>query len=201
MSIRKTRSAGFTLIEVLGAIFILAFGLLALAGLMSNMNVNTSQSRYMSNEALLASEKLEDLNRYPACDPAMVAGGSLTSDVTQTNTPVSPCSTPGEPVDYFDQVQISTDNGMSSEITTGKNSSGSAGYWLTNHTPDGHASSQFIVGNTPAASPDMLVFKRRWIIEANQPVSGLRRITVLVTLIVPVAESAGGSFQTSLVRP
>jgi hypothetical protein len=194
-------SRGFTLLEVLGATFILAFGLLALAGLMTKMNVNTSQSRYMSDEALLASEKLEDLNRYPSCDPWMVGGGSLTADISTTNSPSAPCSAPNEQVDYFDQVQISTAAGASVEFTTGKNSGGQSGYWNITHTPNGQASSQFIVGSVPAPTSDMLVFKRRWTIEANQPVNGVRRITVLVTLQTPSAGAAAGQFQTSMVRP
>jgi Tfp pilus assembly protein PilV len=197
-----SRSRGFTLLEVMGATFILAFGLLALAGLISKMNVNSSQSRYMSDEALLASEKLEDLNRYPACDPAMVAGGSLTTNITQTNSPAANCLTSqSQSVDYFDTVQISTSNGASTEITTGKNSGGQSGYWSTSHTPNGQATSQFIVGNPPTATGDMLVFNRNWVIEANQPVNGVRRITVLVTLKTPSAGAAAGQFQTSMVRP
>ncbi|HEY6248637.1 MAG TPA: prepilin-type N-terminal cleavage/methylation domain-containing protein [Candidatus Angelobacter sp.] len=189
-------SRGFTLIEVMCAVFVLAFGLLAAAWTMNKMNLNTSQSRYMSDEALLTSEKLEDLNRYPSIDPAMVAGGSLTTDVSQTNT----VGTVSQLVDYFDQVQISTSNGLSTEITTGK-SGGVNGYWTINHSPNGQASSKFTAGNPPAPTGDMLVFKRRWLIEQNTPVNGVRRITALVTLQTPSAGAAAGSFQTSMVRP
>src|SRR5215471_7936114 len=106
------RSRGFTLIEVMAAVFVLAFGLLAAAWLMNKMNLNTNQSRYMSDESLLASQKLEDLNRYPLVDPAIVAGGSLTANVTQTNT----VGAVTQQINYFDQVQISTGNGSSIEI-------------------------------------------------------------------------------------
>lgn len=176
------------MIELLGAIFVLTFGLLALAGLMSNMNSDTSQSRYMETEALLASEKLEDLNRYPAVDPAMAAGGSLTSGVTSGN------------VDYFDQVQMSTDNGNSVEITTGT-CNGQAGYTTITHSPNGQASSQCSVGSPPTPTPDMLIFQRRWVIEANEPVSGVRRITVNVSLLSPTVLIGEASFQSTLVRP
>lgn len=186
---------------MMAAIFVLGFGLLALAGLMSNLNLDSSQSRYMSQESLLASEKLEDLNRYPSCDPWMVPGGSLSTNISQTNAPSSPCSSPNEQVDYFDQVQMSTNEGTSTEITTGKNNSGQAGYWSVTHTPNGQAQSQFIVGTPPTATSDMLVFQRRWIIEGNQPVNGVRRITVLVTLQSPSAGAAASTFQTSTVRP
>jgi len=194
---RRVRcSRGFTLVEVMCAVFILAFGLLAAAWMMNKMNLNTSQSRYMSDESLLTSEKLEDLNRYPSIDPAMVAGGSLTADVTQTNT----VGAVTQLVDYFDQVQISTNNGVSTEVTTGK-SGGINGYWTMSHSPNGQASSQFVGGNPPTPTGDMLVFKRRWLIEQNTPVNGVRRITVLVTLQTPSAGAAAGSFQTSMVRP
>ena len=194
---RRVRcSRGFTLVEVMCAVFILAFGLLAAAWMMNKMNLNTSQSRYMSDESLLTSEKLEDLNRYPSIDPAMVAGGSLTADVSQTNT----VGAVTQLVDYFDQVQISTNNGVSTEVTTGK-SGGINGYWTMSHSPNGQASSQFVGGNPPTPTGDMLVFKRRWLIEQNTPVNGVRRITVLVTLQTPSAGAAAGSFQTSMVRP
>src|SRR5215470_5008249 len=128
---RVRRLRGFTLVEVMIAVFVLAFGLLAAAWMMNKMNLSTNQSRYMSDEALLASEKLEDLNRYPIVDPAIVAGGSLTADVTQTNT----VGAVTQLVDYFDSVQVSTGNGSSIEITTGKDSKGNPNYTQVTHTP------------------------------------------------------------------
>jgi Tfp pilus assembly protein PilV len=182
----KTRkSRGFTMIELLGAIFVLTFGLLALAGFMGSMRSDTSQSRYMETEALLASEKLEDLNRYPAVDPAMANGGAL------TGTPVA---------GYSDQVQISTDEGNSVEIITGTTCSGSAGY-TTITVQNGIATSQCATGTPPAPAANVEVFQRQWAIEANQPASGVRRITVNVTLLSPTVKSGAASFQATLVRP
>src|SRR5215471_2630357 len=196
---RSARSSrGFTLIEVMGAIFLLAWGLLALAMLISRMNVNTNQSRYMSDEALLASEKMEDLNRYPVVDPAIVAGGSLTANVTQTNT----VGAVTRQVDYFDSVQVSTGNGSSTEITTGTDVNGNPNYTQVTHTPNGDALSQTIAGPAPAPTPDMLVFTRRWIIEQDVPVAGVRRVTVLVTLNSAAAgPTSSASFQATMVRP
>jgi prepilin-type N-terminal cleavage/methylation domain-containing protein len=183
------RESGFTLMEVLIAISILAFGLLAVAALMSQMNVSTAQSRYMSNEALLASEKLEDLNRYPATDPNVAGGGSLTTD------------SPG----YFDTIQISagavaSSNGDLLETTTGTDSTGSPNYTIVKHQPDGTATSATASGSPPAATSDMLIFDRRWLIEQNVPVTGVRRITVLIILKTAV-NGQHATFQTSMVRP
>src|SRR5260370_4350993 len=84
---RQRRQRGFTLIETLAAIIVLSIGLVGMAVLMSNMMTGGARSRYMSEAAMLASEKLEDLERYPAADPnvAVTSGtsaGSLSSDVS-----------------------------------------------------------------------------------------------------------------------
>src|SRR5215831_16976179 len=81
---RGLRERGFTLLETLAAIAILTIGLLAMAGLMSSMTTNSAHSRYMSGASVLATEKLEELSRYPASDPMVTVAsgtvGSLTSD-------------------------------------------------------------------------------------------------------------------------
>ncbi|MGC2694752.1 MAG: prepilin-type N-terminal cleavage/methylation domain-containing protein [Candidatus Angelobacter sp.] len=92
---RANRHGGFALIEVMVAIVILAVGLLGLAALMAQLSGTTSQSRYMGTEVMLASTKLEDLNRLAIGDPRLAAGGSLAADTAG----------------YFDQVQISSTNG------------------------------------------------------------------------------------------
>ncbi|HEV7675774.1 MAG TPA: hypothetical protein VGQ12_14685 [Candidatus Angelobacter sp.] len=92
------------MIEVLFAVFILAFGLLALAALLAQLFGNTTQSRYLGTEVMLASEKLEDLNQldYNAYKATTLApGGSLTA-----NSP-----------NYFDQVQISSRSGIVTDAT------------------------------------------------------------------------------------
>jgi prepilin-type N-terminal cleavage/methylation domain-containing protein len=52
----------------------------------------------------------------------------------------------------------------------------------------------------PAATSDMLVFKRRWLIEPDTPAPRVRRITII---IIPQTGTnvEKGAFQTSMVRP
>src|ERR1051325_1985678 len=85
------RQGGFAMVEAIIAIAILAVGLLGIAALLAQLGGNSTRSRYMSTEALLASEKLDDLNRLPYGDPAIAvpngnSAGSLTSDITDTVT-------------------------------------------------------------------------------------------------------------------
>jgi hypothetical protein len=92
------------MVEVLFAVFILAFGLLALAALLAQLFGNTTQSRYLGTEVMLASEKLEDLNQldYNAYKATTLApGGSLAANTAN----------------YFDQVQISSRSGIVQDAT------------------------------------------------------------------------------------
>jgi len=198
MSHRKAgRASGFTLIETMIAITILAIGMLGVAALMSQMSGSSSQSRYMSEESVLASEKLEDLNRLPPDDPAIDASGgsagSLTTDSSQSVT----VGAVTQNVDYFDMVQISSGNGSIVETTTASNGSGGTNYTTTIHSPDGQI--QTTTTTTAPGSSDMLTFRRRWVIEKDVPISGVRRITVSVFLQNAVAGQST-TFQTSMVR-
>jgi len=199
-AIRSKAQRGFTIIETLAAILILTIGLVGMAALMSNMMADSARSRYMSEAAMLASEKLEDLERYPATDPDVVVAsgavaGSLTTDETATVT--SNGST--DSVDYFDQIQLSSAGGTISETSSGKDASGNTNYTTISHAPDGSITSG-VTTSAPPPGPDTLVFKRRWTIEKDAPVGGVRRITVLVTLTNPVVVQSV-TFQMSMVRP
>ncbi|HEY3769310.1 MAG TPA: prepilin-type N-terminal cleavage/methylation domain-containing protein [Candidatus Angelobacter sp.] len=115
---RKAKSEeGFALIEVMMAIVILAIGLLGLAALMAQLTGTTGSSRYMGTEVMLASEKLEDLNRLQIGDPALAVGGHLNSD----------------DLGYSDQVQVSSDNGTTTTVAA-----------LTGSTPTPAASSDLL---------------------------------------------------------
>ncbi len=193
------REGGFALIETLIAISILAIGLLGIAALLAQLAGNSTTSRYMSTEALLASEKLDDLNRYPINDPQIAVAngntaGSLTADVTDNVT----VGVVTETVDYFDQVRISAGNGNMVETVSGKDAGGNTVYTTTTHAPDGSITVA-TSPNAPGATSDMLTFSRRWVIElnpANQP-AGVRRFTVLVSLNTPAATS---NFQATMMR-
>src|SRR6266436_1723915 len=135
---RRHYQRGFTLMETLAAIIVLSIGLIGMAVLMSNMMTGGARSRYMSEAAMLASEKLEDLERYPAADPnvAVTSGtsaGSLSSDVSASVTPNGSTDS----VDYFDTIQLSATGGSISETSSGKDASGNTNYTTITHAPTG----------------------------------------------------------------
>ncbi len=205
---KHVSSAGFSLLEVTVAILILTIGLVAAALLNSRILSGGQQSKYMSLAATLAAEKLEDLNRWDVDDPQICVAsgttseGSLTSDVLQTTT----CSTgPSATVNYFDDVSISLTNASGNcgnstwgcfAETVSSVSGGNTVYTTTYHSPDGQ------ISTTPPSPtpPTSSTFHRRWIIEANSPVAGTRRVTVLVTL-EDLSVQVPVTFQMSLVRP
>jgi Tfp pilus assembly protein PilV len=185
---KRENSRGFTVVEVVVASFILMVGIVAVAGVVGSTLGNTTRSEYMTQAATLATEKLEDLNRYPSTDgnvtvPNGISVGSLASDTTG----------------YNDEVYFSPAEGAIIETTTGPDANGNLQYETTTYTPDGHMSAE-VDSTTPPNTALSTVFKRRWLIEQDQPVAGVRRVTVLVTLQGQAAASAV-TFQMSMVRP
>ena len=183
-SLRKPRAQrGFTLIETMVAILVLTIGLVGTAALMSQSVNMGAHARFVSTAALLASEKMEDLDRFPDNDPNLAAGGSLGADIAG----------------YSDSVQISSNDGNINETTV------SAGTTtLYTQKPDGTVVVTPGAG-LPAATPDLLTFDRRWQITANptvggQVITGAVQITVLVTLSNKTLNPPV-TFQTSLVHP
>jgi len=206
---RPAGEDGFSLLEVMVAIFILTVGVVSVAALAGTMMVTGNRSKYMSLEASLASEKLEDLSHWSAsatqvCVPTgSTSVGSLTSDVLQTTTCPAGAS---DSIAYYDDVNINFSNSSSDcasstggcfAETVASQSGGSTQYTTTYHSPDGHIP----LPTTSTTAPSNMTFHRRWIIEADTPVTGVRRLTVLVTLNTTSVQPNNASFQMSMVRP
>jgi len=180
--------------------FVLSVGLVALGSLAAQSINGTSRSRFSALATDFATEKLEDLSRWPTFDPNVYAAsgttaGSLTSD---TSANVTSGGIPTELVNYYDDVEMSDSNGAISE-TVSQVVSGSTSYKTTSHNPDGTISTSTSTSST-AADANAIGFHRRWTIEMDQPVTGLRRITVLVTLDNSYMRPPV-SFQMTMVRP
>jgi len=204
---------------VLVALFVLAVGLVSLAGLTANMENGTERARFMGLAAMLATEKLEDLNRWPSGDPHVnsTAGatvGSLTTDPLAASVTSSAGITDTNIV-YFDDVVItnnggSADSGGSGTCANGSGSVGetvstSAGYVTTYHCADGEMPAPVTSASGTAAEVNAISFHRRWTIEQNPTINGstvnnVRRITVLVALTNGYMNPPV-TFQLSMVRP
>src|SRR5712691_7023988 len=172
---RKRSSArGFTLIEVALASFVLAVGILSAGFLAGQMMVGTNRSKYMSIASTLASEKLEDLNRWDVDDPQIcvptgsTTAGNLTSDVNQTTTCPQGASAN---LSYYDDVYPNLADGASTcpdgsagcfAETVKSVVSGNTTYTTTVHSPTGTVQT-----TSSSASPTGAAFHRRWVVEAN----------------------------------
>ncbi len=206
---KRSRARGFSLIEVMIAVAVLTIGLISVAALATTMLATGKRSKYMALASTLASEKLEDLSRYPADVPQVcvptgsTSVGSLITDIMQTTSCPSP-STASSSIAYDDDVDISfgtgggdcPDSGGCFSETVSSVSSGVTQYTTTYHSPDGRIVGS--VSTTPTSQK--MTFHRRWLVEANTPITGVRRITVLVSLANSAVKPAV-SFQMSAVRP
>jgi len=184
------QSAGFSILEILVAITILVIGLTGMAALVAQTLSGTDRARYLSLATSLASEKLEDLNRWPAADPHVSAGGSLSADTSSGS------------VNYYDDIDLSNASGQVSESiasTTGGNTT----YYNVVHNSTGYVDSA-PTSSAPSTS-GVITFHRRWLIESNPQVNGvtvtgIRRVTVVVTLTNQIVQPPV-SFQLSQIRP
>lgn len=171
---RRNRAAGFSILEVLIAITILAVGLSAMAALVAMTLGGTERARFMALSTTLASEKLEDLSRYPVATPAvgqLQGGGSLTTDGTNTGG-----------YNCYDDVDLSNTSGQ-----IGESYQTSTGYSTIVHQATGEVDVNPTNTAPLSGSSGTVVFHRRWMIEQDPAVNGVtltgsRRITVVVTL-------------------
>jgi hypothetical protein len=220
------------------SITVLSIGLLAGALLMSITFKYSVRSRYMAAAAQLASEKLEDLGRYPVqtvlgvvnvhpilfvpsganyCGIAGVSCvGSITPALTCTgegncsfNSAASPLSiTAGDEgaggtvsdaaatVGYSDAVYFSWANGTMQE-TYEISTTATPNYATLTYSPNGQTPVPTNSANPPSTSGE--TFDRRWVIEQDQPTAGVRRVTVLVTLMDMTVQPPV-TYQMSMVR-
>jgi len=216
---RGPRQPGFTLLEVLVSISILTIGLLGIAAMLSSLLLQGSQSRYMGMANVLASEKLDTLNKWPSSDPnvcdsttcadaANVGYCNATScgSITTTGACVA-----GDP--YCDSITVSDTTGADYETQT------QVVVDPTNNNPPTNVTTTIVhtsagCVDTPAncgvANPvGGATFVRRWLISSNPTITSSsgtvttvtgRRVTVLVSLYAQNTRNPV-NFQMSMVRP
>ncbi len=219
---RSTEGAsgkGFSLLETLVALFVLAIGILATAVLAGRTMSTGRQSKYMSLATTLASEKLEDLSRWNYKNPNVcvetgdTSEGSITSDAAaQTITCPTADGGASGTVAYYDWVFMNTTGSTACPDTTygcfmeTVYNSTNSNYSTIYHAPSGVVS---LTSSTTAPASSGITFKRRWLIESNPTVNtasgtitltGSRRITVLVILMDATVQPPV-TFQMSMIRP
>jgi prepilin-type N-terminal cleavage/methylation domain-containing protein len=194
---KNISARGFTMLEVLVAIFVMTVGLVALSALAAKTMSGTESSRFAGLAANLASEKLEDLNRWPYWDPNVYVASASTAGSLSSDVQTSVTSGITETVNYYDDVSIGNASGAVTETVLGL-VGGTEKYTTLTHNPDG-TMTQTQATAAPSAVSSAVTFHRRWIIEMDQPVTGVKRVTVLVTLTNSVMDPPV-SFQMSMVR-
>lgn len=205
LSFTKQKNAGFTLIEVLVSIAVLTIGLLGMAALICSTVVFGTNAKFINMANILASEKLDSLNKWPSTDPNVAAGGSISAPAV--------CATGNL---WCDEVTVSQTAGATYETQTQKVfdplNPNNPPTTLTNtivHTSTGCVDTPAVCG-VPAVPSQGSTFVRQWQITldpditnaagATTKVVGARRITVLVTLTNQPTRTPV-SFQMSTVRP
>lgn len=199
---------------------ILAIGLLGAAALITSLLASGGQARYMNMANVLASEKLDNLNKWPStdqnvCDSTACADaanspfcnatscGSLTGSIT--------CAA-GDP--FCDQVTVSETSGANYETQTQVVTDPLTGTSTNQTTTIVHTSSGCVGTPTNCSVPSPpaggTTFTRRWLITSNptitsggtsKTVTGARRVTVVVSLVNESSSQNPVQFQMSMVRP
>jgi len=192
----KTSHGGFSLLEVVVSIGILSVGLLGVAALVTSTMKTGTNSRYVNMANILASEKLDSLNKWPNGDPNVAPGGSLSGP--------SACAV-GD--DYCDQVTLTEASGADYETQT-QIINGAAVTTTIVHTNAGCVDTPTNCG-VPDPTGGGSTFTRRWLITSpftvtsasgtTTTVNAAERITVVVTLDDVVQNPI--TFQMSMVRP
>jgi len=217
---RCAEASGFTLVEVLVAMGILAIGLLGAAALISSLLASGGQARYMNMANVLASEKLDNLNKWPSTDQNVC---DSTACADSTNSPYcnatscgslsgSATCTASDP--FCDQVTVSETSGANYETQTQVVTDPLTGT-STNQTTTIVHTSAGCVGtpancSVPTPSAGGTTFTRRWLISSDptvisgattKTVTGARRVTVVVSLVNESSSQNPVQFQMSMVRP
>jgi Tfp pilus assembly protein PilV len=189
------------MVEVIVSMAIMTIGLLGVAALIGTTLTSGTQARYMNIANVLASEKLDNLNKWPSNDPNVAPGGTLAGPAN--------CAA-GDA--YCDQVTVSELSGANYETQTQivVDAKGNANAVTTTivHTNTGCVDTPANCG-VPNPNGNGNTFTRRWLVTASpvitdtggfaSTVTGARRITVLVSL--PQAGRIPVTFQMSMVRP
>ena len=199
---QETSAGGFSILEVIVSLAVLSIGLLAVALLISSTSVSGTRARYMNLANVLASDKLDNLNKWPSTDPnvacASATCGSLTGGATCGSGNI-----------YCDTVVVTEASGADYETQTQMVGSPPAAVTTTIvHTSTGCVDTP---ANCGVANPSGAgsTFTRRWLITPNPTISsaggsttvtGARQITVLVTLN-DASFNPPVTFQMSMVRP
>lgn len=186
------------MIEVVVSLAILAVGLMGVALLINSTVVTGTRARFMNMANVLASEKLDNLNKWPSSDPNVQPGGTLNGPAVCAGGDI-----------YCDEVTVSESSGANYETQTQVDASGALVASTVVHTNTGCVDTP---ANCGVAAPPGggSTFTRRWLITANPTitslagassiVTGARRITVLVTLN-DRSLNPPVTFQMSMVRP
>ncbi|MBZ5501511.1 MAG: prepilin-type N-terminal cleavage/methylation domain-containing protein [Acidobacteriia bacterium] len=194
----KARAKGFTLVEVVVSMAVLSIGLLGVAALISGTLASGTRARYMNIANVLASEKLDNLNKWPSNSPDVAPGGSLAGPAVCAAGDL-----------YCDQITVSEAGNADSETQTQIDANGALVTNTIVHTSAGCVGTPANCGVAIPAGTGS-TFTRRWLITLNPTITsaagapmtatGARRITVLVTLNGQSRQSPV-TFQMSMVRP